>query len=414
MLKAAFYETDITPKLYESMPGQFEYRIAETVHDPLRAHAFAAENDGVTFVIISLDCICIERQDVEAIRRRVFDATGITNVSVSGIHNHTGGPVCSLYVSPRSEEYCEFLVTRAADAAILALQKMVPAKMGWAVKDVEGLSFNRRFLFKDGHVDMNPGINNPNAVRGTDIIDPQVITVRVDNAETGKPLGVIASFAVHLDSVKADGLGYSADYPGIMVQDLRAKYGSDFGFLWLTGCCGNINHIDTTGKIKLWHEPIGHALAGHVSELFDSIDTSADRELKAASRTILATIERPTAEMVAKAPNASRYKEMADAMDLPGGTVPCEVMCFSAGDLAFAFLPGEVFTRFGLDIKARSPFACTLTAELSNASNGYIKTRAAAEEGGYEATPSTYNILDRNAGYLMADAAVENLVEMGK
>ena len=101
-------------------------------------------------------------------------------------------------------------------------------------------------------------------------------------------------------------------------------------------------------------------------------------------------------------------------MGLPGGTVDCEVVCVGLGDFAIAALPGEVFCRFGLDIKKRSPYACTLTAELSNASNGYVKTREAADEGGYEATPSTYNILDRNAGYLMADAVVENLLDMKK
>ena len=414
MFKAAFFETDITPKLYECMPGQFEYRVATTIHQPLRAHAFAMESDGIQCVIISLDCICIEKRDVEAIRRRIFDATGVTNVSVSAIHNHTGGPVATLYTSPRSDEYCEFLAAKAGDAGIMAIQKLEPAKLGWAVKDVEGLSFNRRFLFKDGHVEMNPGINNPNVVRGVDVIDPQVITVRVDR-ENGEPAGVIASFAVHLDSVRVNGpKGFSPDYPGILREDLRKVYGQSLGFVWLTGCCGNINHVDTTGKIKLWHEPIGHALAGHIQEMFDSIETKADLPIAAAKRVVTATIERPTPEMVAKAPNAARHKEMAEAMELPGGTVDCDVICFSVGDLAFAFMPGEVFCRFGLDVKARSPFACTLTAELSNASNGYVKTREAAEQGGYEATPSTYNILDRNAGYLMADAAVENLLEMKK
>jgi len=412
MLKAAFFETDITPKLYECMPGQFELRSAMTIYDPLYAHALAVERDGEGFIIVSLDCICIERQEVLAIRRRVFDATGVRNVSVSGIHNHTGGPVANLYASPKSEDYCAFLATRAADAAIIAWQRLEPAKIGWAAKDVYGLSFNRRFLFKDGHVEMNPGINNPNVVRGVDVIDPQLITLRVDRMD-GTPMGVLASFALHLDSVRVKGpAGYSADYPGIIVQDLRKKYGSNLGFVWLTGCCGNINHIDTTGKVKLWHEPIGHALAEHISGLFDGIETQADLPVRTATREITVTLERPTAEMVEKAPNAPRHREMAKAMNLPGGTKPCEVLCYAIGDFAYVALPGEVFAEFGLNIKKRSPFACTLTCELANASNGYVKTREAAEQGGYEATPSTYNILDRNAGYLMADAAVENLTEI--
>ncbi len=411
MLKAAFYETCITPYLYDTMPGYFEARYCTEVLDELYAHALALESEKENCIILSLDCICIERRDVEKIRRRVFDATGVTNVSVSGIHNHTGGPVATLYGSPRNERYCEFLCVKAADAAILAWQRREPAKFGWAVRDVEGLSFNRRFLFRDGHVDMNPGVNNPEVVRGTDIIDPQLITARIDYAD-GRLMGILASFALHLDSVDMP-QGFSADYPGVIREGLHKKYGEDVGFVWLTGCCGNINHLDTTGKIKLNHRIVGEKLTAYISELADGIRTD-DRELTVASRTITATIERPTPEMIAKAPAGPRQREMTIAMGLPGGTVDCEVVCVGLGDFAIAALPGEVFCRFGLDIKKRSPYACTLTAELSNASNGYVKTREAADEGGYEATPSTYNILDRNAGYLMADAAVENLLGMKK
>ncbi len=412
MLKAAFYETDITPYLYDCMPGYFGPRYCTEVLDPLHAHALALESGEGSCIVLSLDTICIERRHVEKIRRRVFDATGVANVTVSGIHNHTGGPVATLYAAPRNDRYCEFLCVRAADAAILAWQRREPAKFGWETRDVEGLSFNRRFLFKDGHVEMNPGVNNPDVVRGVDVIDPQLIVARVDYAD-GRPMGVVASFALHLDSV-AQPQGFSADYPGVIRADLHKKYGESIGFVWLTGCCGNINHIDTTGKVKLNHEIVGHKLAEHISSLFDGIVTDANREVSVTSRTVIATIERPTPEMVEKAPNAPRHREMAEAMNLPGGTVPCEVVCVGIGDFAIAALPGEVFCRFGLDIKARSPYPCTLTVELANASNGYIKTREAADEGGYEATPSTYNILDRNAGYLMADAAVENLCEMKK
>ncbi len=409
MFKAAFYETDITPYLYDSAPGYFEARYCTGVLDRLHAHAVALEQDGTGCILISLDCICIERRDVEKIRRRVAFATGVENVSVSAIHNHTGGPVATLYGSPRNDRYCEQLCVRAADAAILAWQRLEPARFGFGTAPVHGIAFNRRYLFRDGHVDMNPGINNPEVVRGTDITDEEFIVARIDRAD-GSAMGFLASYALHLDCI--GGLSFSADYPAVIRKDLHAAFGEGIGFVWLTGCCGNVNHLDVTGKIKNTHTQIGHILSKALMEISEGIETKTPESLRIVRSSVTASIERPTAEMAAAAPAGPRRREVLAAMSLPGGTVDCEVFCVGIDDFAVAALPGEVFCRFGLDIKNRSPFACTLTAELSNASNGYIKTRAAADEGGYEATPSTYNILDREAGYLMADAAVENLLAM--
>jgi len=258
---------------------------------------------------------------------------------------------------------------------------------------------------------MNPGVNNPEVVRGVDIIDPTLTVLRVDY-EDGTPMGVVMNFPLHLDSTYVKPQGFSADYPGIVREDLLREYGANFGFLNMTGCCGNINHLDVTGKVKNIYTDIGHALAGHIAELYDAIESTDDLPLRFATQEIEATIERPTQEMVDKAPAGPRRREVEGARDLPGGTVMCEVQSIGIGEFALVGLPGEVFTRFGMDIKRRSPFGCTMVAELCNAANGYIKTRAAADEGGYEATPSTYNILDRNAGYLMADAAVDNLIKI--
>ena len=58
------------------------------------------------------------------------------------------------------------------------------------------------------------------------------------------------------------------------------------------------------------------------------------------------------------------------------------------GDLVFAGIGGEPFTEIGNRICAGSPFDETILCCLTNSAGGYIPTRAAYDEGGYEARGS--------------------------
>ncbi len=71
-------------------------------------------------------------------------------------------------------------------------------------------------------------------------------------------------------------------------------------------------------------------------------------------------------------------------------TVPWEVMAITIGqEIALVSVPGEPFTETALAIASRSPFPHTLFSGYSNGGFGYIPTRIAFAEGGYEteATP---------------------------
>ena len=47
-------------------------------------------------------------------------------------------------------------------------------------------------------------------------------------------------------------------------------------------------------------------------------------------------------------------------------------------------LPGEIFVELGLEIKKKSPFRHTITAELANGAIGYSPNAEAYEQGNYE------------------------------
>jgi hypothetical protein len=70
--------------------------------------------------------------------------------------------------------------------------------------------------------------------------------------------------------------------------------------------------------------------------------------------------------------------------------VPTWVQALRVGDLGIVGIPGEPFVGLGLEIKRRSPFPKTCAIELANDSVGYLPTRQAFGEGGYEVVSSPF------------------------
>lgn len=413
MLKCGFYETDITPAIGGDMPGYFTSRYTTTIRDTLYAKAFAAKSQGQPIVIVILDALMVEQQDADRIRQGIGKAVGIpwANVAVGATHIHTGGAVISLYDSKRDDEYCDFMVQRAVNAGIMAFQRMEPARLAVDARNVEGIAFCRRFLMEDGSYATNPGLD-PRIVKPVDVVDPELVTVRVDKAD-GSPMGILANFALHTDSVNKDGLGYSADFPGQIREMVRKAYGENVSFLFLQGTSGNVNHINVRVGIRQqkWYQDLAKILFDEIREMCDNMQTGDVETVACTSCLRSGFTRRPTREEcdAAAVANPTLLKEMLPVLGLPSEKEEFEIWTARIGDLAVNMLPGELFARFGLDIKERGGCKYTMNGELSNQSLGYIYTREAQRQGGYESTPSTYVRMNSDTGYTIVDGAVENI-----
>ena len=79
------------------------------------------------------------------------------------------------------------------------------------------------------------------------------------------------------------------------------------------------------------------------------------------------------------------------------------------GDLAFVGIPGELFVELGLALKANPHFAQTFVAGYCNDLIGYIPTRAAYPEGGYEVDTAR---IAAGSGETIVDTALAALAAM--
>lgn len=422
MLKAGAACLDITPPLGTPLRGYFHERRAGAVHDPLFVRSFALEREGVGIAIAVCDLIGVKRVYLDRAKARIAETVGLSpeQVLICCTHTHTGPET-------GDDPYTGFLIGRIADAVRLAWERREPAEVGWGRAAEERVVFNRRYRMKDGSVQTNPGIGNPEVVAPAGPVDPEVGVLCLRRPQ-GDTLGLLANYSLHYVDIPEDARSISADYFGYfsaMIQRLRAE---SFVAALSNGACADLNNIDVLGGARpkndryqhtervaaliaaaafwAWNEtafaedlPLGAAMR-EVMLKRRPLPTDADRKR---AREIEARVE--AGGRVTMGERAFAGRVLRRMTDLPE-EMPTWIQALRIGDLALVSAPGELFVELGLEIKRRSPSGLTMLLELANDSVGYLPTRRAYEEGAYEPEASPFA---PGVGEQIVDTALELL-----
>jgi hypothetical protein len=304
----------------------------------------------------------------------------------------------------------------------------VPVTVAAGRTRVEGLAFNRRFHMKEGPVRFNPGKLNPDIVRAAGPVDPELPFIWFRAVETGRPVGVFTPFAMHV--AVHGGPQFSADFPGVLHDRLRARFGPEFVSIFAEGTAGDINHVDvSTDRPDPTPEAIGQRLETAIVAALDGLKPVEHPELRV-GRTIVPAALRPV-----RPEEVTRAEELLanlDRREVPfltavdawrvhynqafrqrfGDALPMEVQGFALGsDLAIVTLPHEVFVEIGMAIRERSPYTSTVVASLANDMDFYVPTRRAFAEGSYEVTTCP---LEPGCGEALVEGAVGLLERLRK
>jgi neutral ceramidase len=418
---------DITPPLGASLAGYFHDRRATGIYDPLYAKALVAGADDEAVALVVLDLIGLRRAEVEQMRRRAHELCGIRpeRIMVACTHTHLGPVTVHLFQSPCDLEWLATVPEHGALAIARAWQARRERSFAIAEGGVETISFNRRFWMKSGVVQTNPGRGNPDIVRPAGPIDPEV-GVLVWGAPA-KPEVVLVSFTCHLDTIGGEVI--SADYPAYMAANIRAALG-DVAVMFVNGAFGDINHVNVQDRNPRsgiaqakW---MGEVLAAEALRVLPTAEPSATdtvnerhRVLDIPLRPLAADIVQAARRELETAPpmgemNAAQMyaREVVLLAQSGNPTVAAEIQALRLGDAAFIGLPGEPFVELGLRLKQGSPFLHTYVAGLGNGCEGYIPTRAAFDEGGYEVRTARSSKLHPDAGDMMVTAGAALLNEL--
>jgi hypothetical protein len=419
-LRAAAVEVDITPPVLPiEKPGWIVKLLADHVDDSIRAKVIVLESsDGTRVGFVSLDVLSIRWPEVDRIRE-IGASVGIPkqNLLVAATHTHTGPAVSSPGLARRDENYVEFMIGRVGDGLRHAVEQLAPAKIAFGSMVEGGVSFIRRCIMRDGSARTHPP-PGPDILCPESVLDPQVAVVRIDDAASEVPIGMIVNFACH-PVHGGGGTALSAGWPGVLSDELRRHFGENFVTCFLNGALGDVHHQSTIVRDYVdTKENIGRAVAR--AALATPLSPSADDlQLRATTRTIpipLRDIDGPYGVNMARrqrfAPD-DVYETLITrlrAKKAKRDHVLAEVQCVRLGDAAaFVTLPCEPFSAIGLEIKSRAPISNTLVVGCANGMIGYVPTEAAFARGGYETTLSMGSKLHPSAAGQLTELALSLL-----
>jgi len=428
-LTAGAAQLDITPGLGAHICGYFHDRRAKDILDPLHAKAIVISNGDTTLGFVICDLIAFPADIVDAAKAIITERHAIPpeNVLIAGTHTHTGPAIVGALCTPKEEGYGEWVVPRIADAFSLAMERMQPAQFAHAAGSCPGEVHNRRWHMKDGSVRMNPGYQNPDAIRPAGPTDPQLGLMILRSAKNA-PIAAMGNLSLHYVGVSGNHEVICADYFAAFGRSLNRCAGAQFVCPMANGTFGDVNNVDATRPARSSTHPmhqierVGNVAAAEAWRIWNGLredDFTDEIALGAKLAQVPFEARCPTEEDLAEARRIYESGEQGGqewvyaqelllmAEEPSEWTVPIHSM--RIGSLGIAGLPGEVFTEIGLDIKQRSPLAQTMSIGLANDSVGYVATDQALDEGSYETRLCRHVRAPRGTGKLWADTAVGGL-----
>ena len=437
LLQAGFSRVNITPALGTEIVGYFHPRYAEGVLDALEINALALTAGEDKVVLLSADLCYIGKAAQDYYCESICKATGLAphQILIHSTHTHTG-PVVSLQgkngmavsgladdKSELAKEYGLQLARKFADAAVMALKDLKPAKMGWAVGKAPNIAFVRRFRMKDGKVRTNPGVGNPDILHPIGDVDERVNVLRFDR-EGGETI-VLANVGCHPDVVGGNLI--SGDWPTLYRHRLE-KAMDNVKTLFFNGAQGDVNHVNVNAKHgdlnDMFHDfddvargyghsrHMGNVVAGAVMQVYDKVNYVDVDSIRSAIQTIQVPSNMPKPEDL---PLAHKYNDLHKAgrdSEIPFEGMELTTVVAEAarmvrlqngpesfgmnltgvaiGNVALAGIPGEPFNGVGIGIKKAAGWDLVLPCCLTNGAEGYFPMQDSYDEGGYEARSSRY------------------------
>lgn len=449
-LKAGAAAVDISPTVF---PMQLRSGPSNYVHDPLHVRAVAFQNGEGRAVIALMDAIGTGREMTDEVKKIVAEKTGWKpeEMLVSGTHTHSapkGGDS-----SPGRIAYEERRTKGLIDALTQAIESLQPAQVGYSSAEEGTEVYNRRWFLKPGTMDPNPfgemdqvRTNAPRdrLLKPAGPTDPEVCVIDVRDSR-GKPLGLIANYALHYvggipKMVEPDGkvVGMaSADYFGefarIMPYRLAGNPPENFVAMLTNGSSGDINNIDfyqtrppraPFEQVQVVASKTADAAWSAVKKIEeydkDPVVAMLQREVTLKYRSVtddqvakaLKMLELPRKELAEFHSRAQGYNShvvtYAEEGDRTEGVL---IQAIRIGDQAVVSMPFEVLVEIGLEIKEKSPFPHTFIIEQANGSLGYLPPPNQHELGGYETWLGTARF-EENSSVILTKNLLEMLAEL--
>jgi hypothetical protein len=435
--RAGAHAVDISPTGFPvRVNAMFTERSADKVTDPLFAKALALDDGTTRLVICVVDTCMMPRDLIDRAKAEASKATGVPveRMLVSATHTHSAPSAMGCLGSRVDPGYAAFLPGRISAAIIGAVERLAPARIGWAQAEDWEHTFNRRWIrrpdrmltdpFGERNVraHMHPGHESPDAVGPSGPVDPQLSVLAVQRAD-GKPLALLANYSQHYYGSPL----LSSDYYGRFARHIATLLGADDSFVGIMsqGTSGDQMWMDYGAlKNEIGYDAYAKAIAERVAAMVKPMTWHESAPLQMAERKLelgyrvpdgkrLAWAREMAAKLGDKLPQAQPEIYALEAIHLhERPRTELRIQALRIGDLGIAALPNEVFAITGLKLKRHSPFPATFNIELANGAEGYIPPPEQHRLGGYTTWAARTAGLETNAEPRIVETALALLEDV--
>lgn len=405
-LKIIPFNADITPEL--GLP--VAYAPARKILTPLYARGVVLLSDEQPVVLCAVDAIGIGNEGYDTWRKKLAEAAHTTadRVAVHSLHQHdaprfdfaTGSIMEKHGLGGKNyhNKYTSQCIQKVASAIKSNWNSpQVITHIGIGKAKVDKVASNRRLLGENGKVRLMrwSKSKSPEAIKAAEgTIDPFLRSLCFWNKE--HPVAVLSYYATHPQSYYGQG-HVNYEFVG-MAREARNKALPGTLNVYFNGAGGNI----AAGKYNDGSKKMRPVLAGRVESAMQRAFkdqkivevTSADLHWKTEmtalpvsphlnTETLLAIINDPKKTVKERASAAFKlvwYQRASEGHKIP-------ITCLHLNSASILHLPGELFIEYQLNAQKFAPNRTVFMAAYGDYGPGYICTKIAYSQGGYESSP---------------------------
>ena len=407
-LSVAAFQVDATPPLGCPLEDGAVKPAAEIVA-PLTARGIVLMGAGKPIVLAAVDWVGIANQGWDEWREALARAAGTTpdRVTVHTLHQHDApgyDPVAERLLAKHGLAhqltdiaFAQRTIQKAAEAVRQAVEN--PKKVthiGLGQAKVDKVASNRRVLGPDGKVKYvrYTACRIPEAIAAPEgTIDPYLRTISF--WDKGRPVAALTYYATHPQSYYGQG-GVNPDFPG-MARAMRESALPGVALIHFNGAGGNIGAGKYNDGSPEMRPELARRLAAGMKAAWDATVKKPIRAEDVEWRILPVTLPlsarlkdpvalRNALDDTAAAPRA-RGTAARDLTWIERESRPIPLTCLRLGTAYIVHMPGELFVEYQLAAEKVRPNDFVAMAAYGDYGPGYIGTRIAYSQGGYETGP---------------------------
>lgn len=351
------------------LAGYQDGRFAAGIHDDLWVRTVVLTTKETTVVLISLDLIGYLFDEADFVKKEISEKFRIplSHIVIASAHDHSGPDTVGLWgnkgISGKNPEYMNWLRTQIVECTKKAIEDQKSAQLVFG---------KTRY-------------SNPiQDARPPKVINDLLLWFRAID-KNNKTIATVVNYAMHAEVLNGRNQLITADYPGVLRDELEKKFGGTSLFF-----AGDIGGMQTPFVFfhSFWScKRVGRAIANKIIQSIKSEKLVSVNSISVQSNDLLFPIE---SQRFLKAMEGGLFGETSKFIKNENNKyfLPSQIAVITIGPAQLVTIPGELFPELGNVLREKMSSEYKFLIGLCNNEIGYIVPKEEWENDGYEESMS--------------------------